>query len=94
MLHISLLNIPPGVFHVIYYLTLQNIELDVTIDTVPNVKKQHEVNVRMHSVLLSTCTHDRCRTSNEKEECHTTYVFIWTIYFTNVMHMLSYKKTL
>jgi len=78
----------PNAFHVLYYSTLQNIELDVTIDTVPNVKKQHEVNVGMHSVLLSTCTHDRCRTSNEKEKCHTAYVFIWTIYFTNVMHVV------
>jgi len=58
-----LLDILPGVFHVIYYLTLQNIESNVTIDTVPNVKKQHEVNVGMYSVLLSTCTYDRRRSN-------------------------------
>ena len=63
MLHVSLLDLLPSFFHVIYYLTLQNIEPDVTIDTVPNLKKQHEVNVGMSAVLLSTCTYYRRRRS-------------------------------
>ena len=30
----------------------QNLESDVTIDTVPNVKKKHEVNVGMYHLLV------------------------------------------